>query len=78
MNLTTRSSIKSIQQTVKDDFGVVIDTDLAKNIRDHAGRNVIVWTPDHFKCVASDMELTITSNRIVWYGATYTAKEWNS
>jgi len=75
--LTPRTSIKTIQQMIADDFQVFIDNDLAENIRKHAGRDLIVWTPDHLKCVANDLQLEIMTNSIVWFGTGYTNKEWN-
>lgn len=50
----------------------------AKDIRNHAGRNVILYTPAHFRCVANDLQLEITPNRVRDFGAVYTAKEWNA
>lgn len=78
MKLNPRTSLISIKNTVEDDFGVKIDNDMAKTIREHAGKNLIVWTPDHLKCVAQDANFEISQNRVKWFGAVYTANEWSA
>lgn len=78
MKLNTRSSLKSIKNQVKDDFGVTIDDEMAMTIREHSGRNLIVWTPAHLKCVANDVNFEISRNHVRWFAAHYTAAEWSA
>lgn len=45
------TTINDIKQMVLSDFGVMIDTEQAKNIFEANNKGQLVWTPSHIKSV---------------------------
>jgi hypothetical protein len=55
-------TITEIKDNVKSDFGVTIDTDTAKTIRDDAKNGGVVWTPRKLQTISG---ITIVPGKIL-------------
>lgn len=79
MKITSKTSLKAIKNAIRDDFGVVISNDEAKEIRESRKHNTSTWTGSHYKNVATNARICEISERGVRYGAAfYTVAEWNA
>ena len=77
--LNANTSLKAIKRAVFDDFGVVIDNDDAKEIRDAKRQGCALWTPARLTLTSGQHIQRISAGKIqARNGATYTSKEWNS
>jgi hypothetical protein len=57
-----KMTITEIKDNVKSDFGVTIDTDTAKTIRDDAKHGGVVWTPRKLQTISG---ITIVPGKIL-------------
>jgi hypothetical protein len=80
-NVTSKTTLTQIKNWMADDFGIIIDNAIAKEIKSDSLHGMTLWTDKHYVSGAANptlQQVTPTGVNTTAYGTYYTIEEWNT